>query len=403
MGLIFGINSTKFMERCCYNQQMINREFGIYVHIPFCTQKCYYCDFISFANKQAMVKEYVDALKKEIKFLKTENSNITTIYIGGGTPSFIEAKYIADIIKSIKDNFVIEEVAEITIEVNPRTVTKEKLLKYKEIGINRLSIGLQSTNNRLLKDIGRIHTYEDFLDTYYSAREVGFKNINVDLMLALPNQTLEELDESIEKVVKLNPEHISVYSLILEENTKLFDLVTNRLLILPDDDVERNMYWRVKEKLEQTGYNHYEISNFARTGYESKHNLNCWNQEEYIGVGVAAHSYVKGIRYSNTENLEQYICSIRKDDTNFVKSIRTVHEIQTKDSKQKEYMMLGLRKIEGISISKFKNKFSVNPLYIYRKELNRLVNDGLIEVDMDNIRVTNKGLDFANITFEEFV
>lgn len=353
---------------------MRERELGIYVHIPFCAKKCYYCDFISFANKKEIIKDYIETLKKEIEYVgagpvsaqETINKHnadviwtglaITTIYIGGGTPSYIEPEYIEEIIKTIKENFVVKENAEITIEVNPGTVTKGKLQVYKRSGVNRLSIGLQSTDNDLLKQIGRIHTYEQFLDTYNLAREAGFKNINVDLMLALPNQRVEVLEDSLQKVIELEPEHISVYSLILEEETKLFDLVKNKKLNLLDDDIERNMYWTTKEKLEQSGYNHYEISNFAKKGYESKHNLNCWNQEEYIGVGLAAHSYIDGIRYSNTENLNEYIHAFKLGKN--IKDIITIHEKQSVDDKQKEYMILGLRKIEGVKISNFKNKFT---------------------------------------------
>lgn len=341
---------------------MKQKELGIYVHIPFCAKKCYYCDFISFSNKKEMVKDYIEALKKEIEYIRIDaldsmqNQEITTIYIGGGTPSFIESEYIETIIKTIKENFIVKESAEITIEVNPGTVTKEKLQVYRRSGINRLSIGLQSTDNSLLKQIGRIHTYEQFIDTYNLAREVGFKNINVDLMLALPNQTINVLEDSVQKVIDLNPEHISVYSLILEEGTKLCDLVKNKELNLLDDEIERGMYWKVKEKLEQSGYNHYEISNYAKYGYESKHNINCWEQEEYIGIGLAAHSYVNGIRYSNTENIDKYINTFKLGED--IKDIITIHEKQNSIDKQKEYMILGLRKIEGVKISDFKNKFT---------------------------------------------
>ena len=337
-------------------------ELGIYVHIPFCAKKCYYCDFISFPNREERINDYIEALKKEIEYVRIdalnsiENQEITTIYIGGGTPSFIESKYIADIIKTIKENFVVSKEAEITLEVNPGTVTKEKLQVYKKSGINRLSIGLQSTNNELLKQIGRIHTYEQFIDTYNLARGVGFKNINVDLMLALPNQTINVLEDSVQKVIDLKPEHISVYSLILEEETKLCDLVKNKELNLLDDELEREMYWKVKEKLEQSGYNHYEISNYAKYGYESKHNMNCWKQEEYIGIGLASHSYVNGVRYSNTEDLDTYIDTYKLGKNN--KDIITIHEKQNSIEKQKEYMILGLRKIEGVKISSFKNRFN---------------------------------------------
>lgn len=271
---------------------MEDKGFGIYVHIPFCVRKCAYCDFVSYSNKEELIYDYIEALKKEIKYVGTElafgngeklkvNSEeykcvgastarpqekipeITTIYIGGGTPSSVDSKYIASIIATIKEIYKVKENAEITIEVNPGTVTTKKLKDYIESGINRISIGLQSTDDSILKQIGRIHNYEQFLDTYKMAREFGFKNINVDLMLALPNQTIEILSDSLQKVIELKPEHISVYSLILEEGTKLYDLVKTGKLNLTDDFTERKMYWQVKEKLEQNGYNHYEISNFA--------------------------------------------------------------------------------------------------------------------------------------------
>lgn len=382
---------------------MNKNELGIYVHIPFCAQKCFYCDFISFSNKKEMIKDYIEALKKEIEYVGThfvsdQNSKIATIYIGGGTPSFIDSKYIVEIIDTIKNNFQVSEDAEITIEINPGTATKEKLEDYIKCGINRASIGLQSADNKLLKQIGRIHTYEQFLTTYGLVRSVGFKNVNIDLMLALPKQTIEILEDSLNKVIELAPEHISVYSLILEEGTKLYDLVENGELKLLDEDIERKMYWKVKDILEQNGYNHYEISNFAKLGYESKHNVNCWEQKEYLGMGVAAHSYCNKKRYSNTDNIEEYVKNINEE-----KNTKITHEIQTDVNEQKEYMLLGLRKIEGVSISKFKEKFIQNPIYIFRKELNKLVEEELVEIDIDNIKLTNKGLDFANIVWEEFV
>lgn len=383
---------------------MDKNEIGIYIHIPFCMKKCFYCDFVSYANKEDMIEKYIKALEKEIKIKAEENKllKINTIYIGGGTPSFIDSKHIVYIINAIKESFNVKENAEITIEVNPGTVTKNKLEDYIKCGINRISIGLQTTNNELLKQIGRIHTYEQFLETYNLIRMVGFNNINVDLMLALPNQTIKDLEDSLNKVIMLKPEHISVYSLILEEKTKLYDLVESGKLELLDESIERNMYWKVKNILEQNGYKHYEISNFAKQGYESKHNLNCWNQEEYLGMGVAAHSYLNNKRYSNTENLEQYINKLL-DEEGIKNDIVTVHEEQTLEDKQKEYMLLGLRKIEGVKISDFKNKFVQNPIYVCRKELDKLVKEDLIQVEENNIKLTKKGLDLANLVFEEFV
>ena len=378
--------------------------FGVYIHIPFCKKKCNYCDFISFCNKDNLIEEYIECLKKEIKEFNFLNKNVTTIYLGGGTPSYINSKFIVDILNLLKEKLKSNKTPfydlEITIEVNPGTVTREKLEMYKKVGINRLSIGLQETNNNLLKQIGRIHTFEDFLETYNLAKKVGFNNINVDLMIALPNQKISDIKESLEKIVSLKPNHISVYSLIIEEGTLIEKQVNQGKLKLPSEEEERNLYWYVKNFLEISGYNHYEISNFAKKGQESKHNLNCWNQEEYIGFGLASHSYVNKTRFCNISNLEKYIENVKNND--FDKN-RIIEEKQTIEDEKKEFMMLGFRKIEGVSISKFKEKFSENPLFLYRKELDKLVNEGLIVVDLDNIKLTNKGLDLANIVFEEFV
>lgn len=389
---------------------MRRKQIGLYIHIPFCKQKCSYCDFCSYAEKQDLISKYIKCLLQEIKEVGINNRadfengkddlfSIKTIYIGGGTPSLIESKYIVQIMEEIKSNFELDENAEITIEVNPGTVTLEKLEDYNKAGINRLSIGLQSTHEHLLKEIGRIHTYLDFLDTYRFAREAGFENINVDLMIGLPNQTLAEVQDSIEEIVSMEPEHISVYSLILEESTPLFKKVEEGLE-LPDEELERKMYWTVKQTLEANGYNHYEISNFAKQNYESKHNLDCWSQKEYIGFGVAAHSYTNGIRYSNIENLEQYIKNYEEDKT---EENLIFHEKQDMEAMQKEYMLLGLRKIDGVSIQEFKIKFVANPVFLYHDKLEKLVNEDLIEIDGDQIKLTNKGLDLANIVWEEFV
>lgn len=390
---------------------MRRKEIGIYVHIPFCKQKCSYCDFCSYAEKEELIAQYIECLLKEIEDVgknnKTDFENgkddlflVKTIYIGGGTPSLIESKYIVEIMKNIKSNFEIQEDAEITIEVNPGTVTLEKLEDYNNVGINRLSIGLQSTHEHLLKQIGRIHTYLDFLDTYRFAREAGFENINVDLMIGLPNQTLAQVQDSVEEIVSMEPEHISVYSLILEEGTELYKQVEEEKVQLPNEELERKMYWAVKEILEKNNYIHYEISNFAKPNFESKHNLDCWKQKEYIGFGVAAHSYTNGIRYSNIKELEKYISNYKTGEVenNFV-----FHEKQNLEDMQKEYMLLGLRKLQGVSIQEFKTKFVANPVYLYHSELEKLVSEDLLEIDGDDIKLTNKGLDLANIVWEEFV
>lgn len=425
---------------------MENKELGIYIHIPFCQHKCDYCDFISFYNKQNMVKGYVEAMKKEINsyfqnkaFL--DNYNITTIYIGGGTPSFIDSQYIVEIMellemKLIRNQTKFEDM-EITIEVNPGTVNQKKLEDYKKAKINRLSIGLQSTNNSILKEIGRIHSFEQFLETYRLANQVGFDNINVDLMIGLPNQRIEDVKESLNEIINLKPAptHISVYSLIIEEGTVIAQKIGNHQLQEMDEDLERNMYWYVKDTLELNGYKHYEISNFAKEGKESKHNLNCWLQKEYIGIGLGAHSYINGIRYANCETIEEYVDNMEVENNELIAKIFTnvqrtdtekniennrrdeekvhkikqiekiyeIEEVQNIEDKKKEYMLLGLRKIEGVQISKFKEKYIDNPIFLYRKELEKLVEEQLIMIDGDYIKLTNKGLDLANLVWEEFI
>ena len=377
------------------------KELGLYIHIPFCMKKCDYCDFISYSGKEDNINEYVESVKNEIKnelgkILNSEEEyKVTTIYIGGGTPSFIDSKYITDIMNTIK-GFISIENLEITIEINPGTATTEKLEEYKNTGINRLSIGLQETNNEILKSIGRKHTYEQFVNTYNLARKIGFRNINVDLMIGLPNQSIQDIKNSLIRVKRLNPEHISVYSLILEEGTILNDRYEDRDIELPDEEQERNMYWYVKNTLENAGYMQYEISNFAKQGYESKHNINCWEQKEYIGFGLSDHSYFNKRRYSNTAIIKEYL---EKQGMN----CKIIHEEQSEDEEKKEYMLLGLRKIEGISIQKFKNKFGENPICLFKNELNKLVEQDLIVVDGDIIKLTNKGLDLANLVWEEFV
>lgn len=390
---------------------MEEKEIGLYVHMPFCKQKCYYCDFVSYANKYNIVDRYIQCLKKEIIQYANENRImskhglepkyvIKTIYIGGGTPSSIDELYIINILQKIKENFQIKNDAEITIEVNPGTVNKEKLETYREIGINRLSIGLQAVQDEILKSIGRIHTFKDFENTYKYAREVGFNNINVDLMINLPNQTLDNVKESVKAILNLKPEHISVYSLILEENTKLYEMVKSKQVVLEEEEVERQMYWYVKETLEKYKYIQYEISNFAKSGFQSQHNIDCWNQEEYIGVGIAASSFIENKRYSNISNLEEYMDNIESGMPN--KNL-ILDEVLDFESKMNEFMMLGLRTIQGVDIKKFEQKFKINPIIKYCKILEKLNHEGLIEIDANNIKLSNKGIDLANIVWEEFV
>lgn len=376
-------------------------ELGIYIHIPFCKQKCFYCDFCSFANKNEMQEKYVETVINEIKNIThKEKYTVTTIYLGGGTPSILNPEYIKNILQEIKSSFKILDDAEITIEINPGTVNEEKLKRYKEYGINRLSIGLQSANDKILKNIGRIHDYKQFEETFFFARKCGFKNINVDLMIGLPTQAIEDVKQTLEKIIQKNPEHISVYSLIIEEGTTVEKLINENKLQLPDEETERIMYWTVVNELKENGYNQYEISNFSKKTYESKHNTNCWKQKQYIGLGTSAHSYLNKKRYSNTNNIEEYIKNIQ--ESNISKNI-TIHEEQTEESTMNEYMLLGLRMIQGININEFKQKFKTDPTIKYKEILEKLQKENLIQITKTSIKLTKQGIDFGNIVWEEFI
>ena len=376
-------------------------ELGIYIHIPFCKQKCFYCDFCSFANKKEMQEKYVEAVINEIKNIThKEKYTVTTIYFGGGTPSILNPEYIKNILQEIESSFKILDDAEITIEINPGTVNEEKLKKYKEYGINRLSIGLQSANDKILKKIGRIHDYKQFEETFFYARKCGFKNINVDLMIGLPTQTIEDVKQTLEKIIQKNPEHISVYSLIIEEGTIIEKLINENKLQLPNEETERIMYWTVVNELKENGYNQYEISNFSKKTYESKHNTNCWKQKQYVGLGTSAHSYLNKKRYSNTNNIEEYIKNIQEN--NISKNI-TIHEEQTEELTMNEYMLLGLRMIQGININEFKQKFKTDPTIKYKKILEKLQKENLIQITKTSIKLTKQRIDFGNIVWEEFI
>lgn len=375
------------------------KEIGVYIHIPFCKNKCNYCDFNSFSNKTELIERYVQSLQKEILNNKIE-AMVKTIYIGGGTPSYISEEYIKSIVKTLYASFQIDKDVEFTIEVNPGTTSLKKLKTYHELGINRLSIGLQTSNDDLLKIIGRVHDYREFLETVNNSRKVGFENINVDIMLGLPNQTIYDIENTLNELIKLQLTHISVYSLIVEHNTKLENLIKRGELGIVDEEIERYMYWFAKRKLEENGYIHYEISNFSKIQYRSRHNLDCWNQKEYIGFGLSASSYENDIRYKNIDSLEEYIKNI--ESNNYNKNI-VIEERQTNEIKMKEYMILGLRKINGININEFRKKFNTTPLAIYNEKLTRLLKQDLITIDVNKICLTKKGLDLANLVWGEFI
>ncbi len=376
------------------------KDIGIYVHIPFCKQKCNYCDFTSYCNKDNLIKDYISCLKEEIRLRSNLNYHVRTIYIGGGTPSYIKPKYIEELLLEIEKNFELDVNAEVSMELNPGTATEKGLDDYFQMGINRLSIGLQTSNDNILKQIGRIHNYKEFEKTIQYARKAGFRNINVDTMIGLPSQNIYDIEKTLIGLIDMEIPHISVYSLIIEPNTKLEKMTQNKEVELPDEEMERYMYWYAKRKLEENGYIHYEISNFAKMDRKCKHNLDCWNQTEYLGFGVAGASYENATRYVNTSSLEDYINNI-KNKENF-KNVK-IEEKQTKKMMMSEYMLLGLRKINGVNLTNFEIKFGKKVFDVFQKEITKLLTQNLITIDGDNVRLTSKGLDLANLVWEEFI
>ncbi len=381
------------------------KNLGIYLHIPFCMKKCHYCDFLSAPADENTKERYIEALKKEI-FLYREDLKeniISTIFLGGGTPSLLKEKQIKEILDAIFETYFIKKGAEITIEANPETLTKEKLKIYKEAGINRLSIGLQSTEEEQLKRLGRIHTYEKFLESYTLAREVGFENINVDLMSALPFQTKEEWEETLRKIVNLNPkpEHISAYSLIIEEGTTFFKI--KEQLSFPDEEEDRQMYWKTKEFLEREGYHRYEISNYALPEKESRHNQTYWTLGEYLGLGLGAASYWNGSRFKNTENLQEYFAFFENNMIKEPSELQKEVHILSKEEKMEEFMFLGLRRMKGISEKRFLNLFQKDIMEVYREKIEKGVQIGVLWRKDGRIGLTERGIDISNMVLTEFL
>lgn len=372
------------------------KEVALYIHIPFCKQKCFYCDFPSYARKDDLMEEYVNALKKEIKE-KVEGYKIRSLFIGGGTPSYLKEDTLRSLMDSIKEiNFI--EGAEKTIECNPGTVTKEKFQIIKEGGINRLSFGLQTTKDKLLKNIGRIHSFEEFKENYKLAREIGFNNINIDMMFGLPDQSLEDWIESLKDVVDLQPEHISAYSLIIEEGTPFYKLYENDKLNLPSEEVERRMYEEGKKFLIESNYNQYEISNYSKMGKECLHNEVYWRCEEYIGVGASSSSYIDGKRIKNLDDLREYTKNIKEG-----KSIVEEEIVNSREDEIEEFMFMGLRMNCGIEEEEFCNRFGVNVDNIYKVVIEGNINKGLLERKGGRIYLTDKGIELSNMVMSDMI
>ena len=380
------------------------KNLELYVHIPFCMKKCAYCDFLSFSCEEQIQSAYADALIREIEFYGKQMNDafVTTIFIGGGTPTCLREDKMVEILEAINTWFSVSKDAEITMECNPGTVTMKKLEKYRKAGVNRLSIGLQSADNQELQILGRIHTFEKFVTTFGMARRAGFSNINVDIMSGIPYQTTEKFLYTLQKVVQLKPNHISAYSLIVEEGTPFYDAYKSDLAlqeagketkILPTEDEVYRITKLTQQYLQKAGYVQYEISNFAQPGFECIHNVGYWTRENYLGLGIGAASLLNNVRYTNTSDLTAYL-----------KGKLRVEELPvTRKEQMEEFMFLGLRMLRGVTRQQFQDTFGIPIEAIYRDVLEHLKTEGLLEMHAGQIALTEKGQDLSNYALAQFL
>lgn len=406
---------------------MKTKNLELYVHIPFCVKKCNYCDFLSFPCDEPTQQEYVSALIREIGFYGTSmrDYEVSTIYFGGGTPSWLEELQMLRILDALGEHFTISPDAEVTLECNPGTVTAGKLALYRKNGINRLSIGLQSTDNRELNILGRIHTFEQFLKTYEMARNAGFTNINIDLMSGIPYQSTESLAKSLKRVINLKPEHVSAYSLIVEKGTPFYDKYKFDLVkqeagmqpdMLPHEDEVYRMYKLTQMMLTEAGFKRYEISNYAKKGRECKHNVGYWTRENYLGLGLGAASLIDNIRYSNNRDLYDYIDNTRQIETCLFSSpiendpsqtmgtnLHISAEQLSRKAAMEEFMFLGLRMTEGVARADFERDFGTPIEAVYQAPIMELKKEGLLVAREGKIALTERGIDVANYAMEKFL
>lgn len=372
------------------------KEISLYIHIPFCKQKCFYCDFPSYAGKESLMDEYVEALNKEI-LDKASKYIIKSIFIGGGTPSYLTNDQLDSLLKTI-NNLNFNNEIEFTIECNPGTLTKENLIIMKKNNVNRLSIGLQATNDLLLKSIGRIHTYEEFKNNYLLAREIGFENINIDLMFGLPNQSLEDWKETLKEIVNLNPDHISAYSLIIEQGTVFYNWYEKDKLPLPKEDDEREMYIYSKDMLKKNGYHQYEISNYSKNNKECYHNKVYWKCDEYLGVGVSSSSFINSNRFKNIDDIKEYIEKINKNE-----DVTCDNYKNTLNDNMEEFVFMGLRMIDGIEEKEFKHRFNKDIYEVYKDVIEKNIRQELLISNMGRLYLSPRGIEVSNYVMSDFI
>lgn len=372
------------------------QKLGLYIHIPFCLKKCNYCDFLSFSGCDFKEQtRYIKAVEEELKAynLKESDYQVDTIFIGGGTPSLLSEDLTEMLLKCVHHYLFIDENAEISIECNPKTLTDNKLNLYHRLGINRLSIGCQSLDDSILKFMGRVHNRNDFFETFQKARSYGFNNINVDLIFGVPGQTSQKFHQDVEEILTLQPEHLSFYSLQIEEGTPFYEKYERGEFNQVSDEEDRRMYHETVEQLDKNGYIHYEISNAAKKGYKCRHNLKYWSMADYLGVGLGAHSYIQGVRFNNTKNMQDYL------NGNYVEAS---HKNTRKDSLS-DYLFTGLRKIEGIDLSEFEKKFGQPIESLYGEMIHMFQEKGLLELSKTHLRFTKNGLDLSNTVLRELI
>ena len=371
---------------------------SVYIHIPFCATKCYYCAFNTYTFHKEQAKAYLAALRTEIALYASETDPLQTIFIGGGTPSILSANALTQLFTDISQHFRITPDAEITVECNPGTVDPEKLRVMRDNGVNRLSFGLQAMQDETLKQLGRIHTVAEFLESYHLAREHRFENINIDLIFALPDQTMDAWHHTLNEVISLKPEHISAYNLVMEEATPFYEWWQAGELHLPSEDTEADMFQYTIETLTAHGYEHYEICNFARPNYYAKHNLVYWDNQPCIGLGAGACGYVNGVRYSNIRGIASYIKALLQGNTPIADTER-----MTGHAEKAEVLMLALRKREGISVEAYQDRFGEEIEAAFGSILKKWMDLGLLEHTATHLRLTPRGLFLANEVFIELM
>lgn len=376
------------------------KKLALYIHVPFCVQKCLYCDFLSMPASQTIQKKYIAALAGELQYWQKQLSGqyiLGSIFIGGGTPTALSPELLRQIGKVLHD-FSWASNMEFTIEANPGTLTLEHIPVLQYLGVNRVSLGLQSAQEQELQQLGRIHTFQDFAESYQLLQEHGFTNINIDLMADIPGQTMESYADTLDQVLRLRPKHISSYSLLIEEGTPFYEMDRQGKLQIPSEETDRQMYALTKERLAAEGYQRYEISNYAQPGWECRHNLTYWQMEEYLGVGLGAASYWAGKRFSNERDLQTYLS--QKADSHIAES-----QILSKEEEMEEYVFLGLRKIKGISPEAYRKRFDVDFYQLYQNILPDLQRNGLLAEteNHDRIYLTDRGIDVSNVVLAEFL